>query len=434
MSKQSKTYHIITYGCQMNYSDSARIAAVLEGSGLTCCDDPTQADLVVINSCSVRQMAEDRTHGQINKLSKLSPRPKIIATGCLVSQKIVKKMLQAGKLDLHLPIKDIVKLPQYLKDWNLYSKRATDTYEHYLQIIPKPDKEFSAFLPIMTGCNNFCTYCAVPYTRGREVSRPIADVVKEAELLAKKGCLQITLLGQNVNSYGSDWSLDKKPHFVELLEKVANIKGLQRIYFISSHPKDMSEDLLKVISKYDNLCKYIHLPLQAGDNQVLKNMNRHYTGEDYFKLVEKIKKYLPSAAISTDIIVGFPGETKTQFLKSAEVFKHVQFDMAFISEYSPRPQSVAFQIKDNVTHQEKVRRKYVLNELLTESSLVKNTQLLNTIQPILVTQSKKDNILIGYTEGLKQVHFSGSTSLIGKIIKVKIIKSFPWGMKGEVIK
>lgn len=484
---KAKTFCIITFGCAMNYSDSDRIEAILVENGLVKTKKDIEADLVIINSCSVRQMAEDRTYGKISKLAKLKKRPRIVATGCLVSDKIWKKLLGKNKFDLCLPIDRMIDLPKYLEEWSLnkYQKSNikyqtitnkmssrtgrirrggdyprsgissvtenikveneipdqvgddTNKYKHYLDIVPKGKQSFSAYIPIMTGCNNFCSYCAVPYTRGREVSRPMADILEEARKLADSGCVDLTLLGQNVNSYINQKSKIKnqktKNNFVELLKNISNIEKLKRIFFISSHPKDMSENLIKLVASRDNLCNYIHLPVQAGDNEILKKMNRHYTREQYFELVAKIRKIIPGVALTTDLIVGFPGETEEQFEQSVDLFKKCKFDMAFIAEYSPRPKTAAANLNDDVPKAEKHRRKKFLNdEVLAVTALENNQKLEGKILPVLISRTTK-NGLIGLTEGLKQVHIKGDKKMIGQILPIKIVKAMAWALNGEII-
>lgn len=454
MKKNSPSkYYIITFGCQMNHSDSQRMAALLLANGLVQAKNEDEADLIIINSCSVRQMAEDRTYGKINKLAKKKNRPRIVATGCLVSDKIRNKLLRQSKFDLCLPIDRMIDLPEYLEKWGLIKVLGSrfkvlgkelikeGNYKHYLDIVPRFEQTFSAYLPIMTGCNNFCSYCAVPFTRGREVSRPMKDIIKEAKALADNGCVELILLGQNVNSYrgelkvqSSKLKVGNNNKFVELLEKISDIKQLKRILFISSHPKDMSDELIDLVASRDNLCKYIHLPLQSGDDEILKKMNRYYTQRDYLKLAKKIKDRISGVVISTDVIVGFPGETEKQFANTCRVFKEVGFDMAYISEYSPRPKTAAAKLVDDVPNVVKAKRKKILNDdYLAKSSLANKKRLLNKVIPVLVSKNNRKGTLIAYTQGLQQVHLEGDKSLIGKIIDAKITEVFIWGMKGTTI-
>ncbi len=311
-------YHIITYGCQMNRSDSERIAAVLAKKGYQHSPTTQGADLVVINMCSVRQKPVDKIKNQI---SRLGSQAKIVLTGCVLEsdKKYFEKM---G-----------VKIKQF-------------------QEIEKI-KPVSELVPIMRGCDNFCSYCVVPYTRGREKYRSAKVIIKEVKSLLKKGIKEITLLGQNVNSY---------PDFVGLLRKITALEGNFRIKFITNHPKDFSEQLIKEMASNPKIVKYVHLPFQSGDNTILKKMNRGYTCQQYLVLIAKIKKAMPQVEISTDVIVGFPGETKKQFEKTVAIMKKVKFVQAYISKYSSRSGTVSDKLKDNVPLEEKKRREQVLRK------------------------------------------------------------------------
>jgi len=443
-----KTYKIIIFGCQMNHSDAERMATVLENCGLAEAKTEAVADLVVIYSCSVRQMAEDRTYGKIMKLARMKKRPRILATGCMVSDKIWRKLLRKNRFDLCLPIDRMIDFPKYLKKWGLIDAMPKDKFDHYLDIIPKNKQNFSAYIPIMTGCDNFCSYCAVPYTRGREVSRPMADIVAEAKQLAENGCIELTLLGQNVNSYAPQIQKAKskkqshnlkpgnvrKNSFVDLLEAISDIKQLKRIYFISSHPKDMSDELIKLVGERENLANYIHLPIQSGDDEILRAMNRHYTRADYMKLIEKIRRHIPGAAIVTDVIVGFPGETDEQFDNTCRVFDKVGYDMAFIAEYSPRPKTAAAKLEDDVPRSVKKRRKKILNDdYLMKSALANNEKLVGQTVMVLFHRKNKGEY-IGYTEGMKQVHVKSDVNIIGQLLPVKITQALKWGLEGKIVK
>ena len=421
----------------MNYSDSDRLESYLLQTGLEKSRNENNADLVVINSCSVRQMAEDRTYGKIEKLARRKKRPRIVATGCLVSDKIWKKLLGKNKFDLCIPIDRITDLGEYLEKWKLIPIREKSTdneYRHYLEIMPQRNKLFSAQVPIMTGCNNFCSYCAVPYTRGREVSRPKEEILNEIKQLVTNGCFELTLLGQNVNSYGNDWHSGKnKNDFVDLLKLISDIKQLKRIYFISSHPKDMSDELIRLVAEKKNICNYIHLPLQAGSDEILKVMNRKYTREDYLKLVRKIRKAIPEVTLSSDIIVGFPGESREQFEQSLEMARIAKYDMIYIGEYSSRPKTAASRMKDDVSRPEKKRRKKELNDILEKHCLERNNSYINQRMEIIFHKYVKGK-LVGYTEGLKQVYTKGNKDYIGKMGLVKITKAMNWALEGKIIK
>ncbi len=325
-------YYIITYGCQMNKNDSERIAMFLENLGYQPASKENEADLILINMCSVRQSAVDRVYAKVDKYFK---NKKIILAGCILKRD--KEKLKNKVSEFWHPDK-------------------------YFDCLPKYQSKLSAFVPIITGCNNFCSYCVVPYTRGREKSRELKEILCQIKNLIKRGYKEITLLGQNVNSYQ-----DKKTNFANLLKKINNIKGDFQIKFLTSHPKDMSDELIEVIANCPKIIKEIHLPLQSGDNQILKRMNRHYTVNQYKNLVKKIRRKIPQAKISTDIIVGFPGETKKQFQNTAKVVKEIKFDNAYIAKYSPRHGTAAFKMKDNVPLKEKKRREKILRRIIDES-------------------------------------------------------------------
>jgi len=324
-------YHIITYGCQMNKSDSERIAAQLEEKNYQPAGQIKTADLVIINVCSVRQSAVNRVYSKIGQIRSANPRAKLVLTGCLLFKD--KKRLQK-QVDQIWPIID-------------------------LKARPKCQSSREAWLPIMTGCNNFCSYCVVPYTRGREYSRPAPEIIREAKDLIKKEYQTITLLGQNVNSYKS-----KKINFPKLLKMISQIPGHFQIKFITSHPKDMSDELIKVISQSNKISKEIHLPVQSADNQILKKMNRGYTIGHYKKLIKKIRRVIPQAQISTDIIVGFPSETEKQFQNTVNLVKEIVFKQAYVAAYSSRDGTTANRLKDDISPDEKKRRKRTILNLV----------------------------------------------------------------------
>jgi len=339
-----KKYFIITYGCQMNYNDSERWAYKLEKQGYKPAEKMEQADLVLINMCSVRQKPVDKVYQKINYLNSLKKKTEIILTGCILKED--KEKLK-NKVDKILPIIDFNSPCKY---------KFRD----------------KAFVPIMTGCNNFCSYCVVPYTRGPEKSRPADEIIKEVKNLIKKGYKEITLLGQNVNSYSYNMKHvtcnikygNGKINFPKLLRLINDLKGNFSISFLTSHPKDMSDELIEAIAKCEKVKKYIHLPVQSGDNEILKKMNRNYTVEHYKELVKKIRKKIPKVVLTTDIIVGFPGETEKQFENTKKLVEEIKFDNIYVARYSPRPGTAAFKMKDDVSPEEKMRRKKILEEIL----------------------------------------------------------------------
>ncbi len=331
-------YFIATYGCQANYADSERISRKLKDAGYTKAKKIEKADLIVINACSVRQSAMDRVYAKINKYKN----KKIILAGCV---------LLADRKKLKEKVAEIWHPDEYFDPpagGPIYSSKS------------------SAYVPIMTGCNNFCSYCAVPYTRGREKSRPAKEIIKEIKKLIKKNYKEIWLLGQNVNSYSSP-----PVKFPSLLKIINDLPGDFQIKFLTSHPKDMSDELIKTITKCEKVSKEIHLPLQSGDNTILKRMNRKYTIGHYKNLIRKIRKYIPEAKISTDIIVGFPDETKKQFENTAKAMKEMKFFKAYIACYSPRPGTAAFKLKDNISRQEKKERRKILVKILEKQNAQK---------------------------------------------------------------
>lgn len=420
----------------MNHSDSERMAAVLEKHNFKPTPSIGEADLVVFNTCGVRQMAEDRVYGQIHNVKRKAQskkrKIKIIVTGCLANRKDVQRRLR-DKVDLFCETKDFHK--KFRNMQRAARPKITNTPNEniaYLSIRPKHANKHSAYVPIMTGCNNFCAYCVVPYARGREVSRPASEILLEVRSLVKKGCREITLLGQNVNSYN-----DGKNNFPQLLKKIDSIPGKFWIRFISNHPKDVTEEMIETAAKCEKVCECFHLPIQSGNDEIIKKMNRKYTAKQYLKLVKKIKaaykKYKPTApyAITSDIIIGFPGETKRQFMDSAEIMKKVEYDMAFFGQYSPRPGTAAWKMKNNVSKTEKARREKYLNEILKKTSLENNKKYVGKFQEILV-EKKKDGFYFGKTRTTKNVKvISKKKNIVGKFKKVKIIHANAWNLEGS---
>ncbi len=422
-------YFLATYGCQMNKSDGERVAAVLEKTGYKSALDIQGADLVVINMCSIRQSAVDRVYGLINKIPK-NKKVKSILTGC-----ILKKDLKKFKkiFDFVLNIKTLERWPEILQqDSYCYYPNPRDEKlnkvfnTNYLKIEAKPLGSFSALIPISTGCNNFCSYCAVPFARGPLICRPHQEIVREVKRLVKAGFREIWLLGQNVNDYES-----KNIQFPELLSMINDIPGNFWIRFTSPHPKDFSEKTIKVMTECNKITPYLNLPVQSGDNKVLKKMNRPYTIEKYKKLVKKIREKIPNICLSTDVIVAFPGETKKQFENTVKLFKEIEYDMAYIAIYSPRPQTTAAKLKNTITRSEKQKRYDVLTEIIKKTALKNNKKYINKTVDVLVSDSKQGS-LTGKTKSYKTVRLRGPKNLVGKFIKVKITEPSPWGLKGTL--
>lgn len=396
-------YYIETYGCQMNVYDSELVGGQLEKLGYSNTDNVENADLIFLNTCSIREKAEDTVHNRLNNLHHLKKKnPKLLIglLGCM-AQNLKDDILESKPFvdiilgpDSYRNLEDIIK---YRKtDINNIVDTRLSKYEVYDDLFPSRKAGINAWISIMRGCDKFCTFCIVPFTRGRERSRPIDTIIKEAENAVENGFVEITLLGQNVNSYSTPGG-----DFPVLLEKVAQVKGIKRIRYTSPHPQDINDDLLKIMSKYENICNYIHLPLQSGSNKILKRMNRTYTKKQFLDLVIKIKSYLPNCSISTDIIVGFPGETEKDFIETLDVVKQVNFNFSYMFKYSSRPGTKAAQFSDQLTEKTKQKRLEELIELQKNITLRVNQQKIGTVENILIEkESKKSNLFwAGRTEG-----------------------------------
>lgn len=408
----------------MNRSDSERIAAVLESNGYKKASNMDEADLIVVNMCSVRQSAVDRVYGKIFDFAKLkvkNQKLKVILTGCVLKR---DRRKFAEYFDYILNIRDLPRWPKILN-----SKCKILNTNDYLKIQPKYFSFPVAYVPISTGCNNFCTYCVVPYTRGPLIHRPAKDIIKELKELVKKGYKEIWLLGQNVNSYKSQ---SPKINFPKLLKMVNDIPGEFWIRFTSSHPKDLSDELIKTMAESEKITPYLNLPVQSGDDKILRKMNRDYTIQKYKNLIKKIRKKIPDIALSTDIIVGFPGETKEQFKNTAKLLREIKFDMVYIAQYSSRPGTAATKMDDDVPQKEKKRREKVLTEILKKTALGKNKKYIGKIVKILPLKWKKE-FLFGKSFHYKSVKTKGLKKVLGKFIKVKIINASPWGLLGKQV-
>jgi tRNA-2-methylthio-N6-dimethylallyladenosine synthase len=417
-----KKYHIITIGCAMNFSDSERISSFLDDLGYAETRQRSKADLVIINTCGVKQTSESRVYGLVPQLKKDNGDVKIVITGCVSGRPDVQRRMK--QVDLWLPIKDMVKLAEFL---NAGQKQLPDSY---LKIAPKYNSRISAQVPIGTGCDNFCSYCVVPYARGREVYRSSAEIVSEVRDLVARGYKEINLIAQNVNSYK-----DGEVNFAQLLKSVNSIEGNFWIRFVSSHPKDMSEQLIKTIAECGKCCHHIHLPVQAGDDEVLARMNRKYTVEHYRNLLVLIRSYLPDVSITTDIIVGFPGETDEQFEHTADLAEWAKFDNIYIGKYSQRPYTAAAKFKDDVTRLEKKRREEALMDIMRRTAAENHQKYLGQTTEILVEQFSKGNFF-GRTRDNTFVKISNKdigSDLVGQIVAVRITEARDFGMDGELI-
>ena len=435
------TYYIDTMGCQMNENDSLKYAGIFENMGFKKAESEEDANIVLFNTCCVRENAENTLFGRLGFLKNRKSDKKdfyIVVVGCMTQQKhIIEKIINSYNwVDVVLGTNSMQKLPRKLYNAMFNKKDKIEYYDIDNEIIEGVpvvyNDKYKASVSIIYGCNNFCSYCIVPYVRGREHSRKIQDIVNDVEELAQKGYKEIMLLGQNVNSYGND--LKDGTNFPKLLREIEKIDGIEIIRFMSPHPKDFSDELMDTIAKSKKIARQIHLPLQSGSTRILKEMNRKYTKEDYLKIVEKLKKADSNISFSTDIIVGFPGETREDFEETLDVVKKVEYDQIYMFIYSKREGTVAANIKDDTKYEEKVDRLEELKHLY-ESNLPKlNKKYIGTIQKVLVEGKSKNNdkLYTGRTSSNKTVIFEADDSYIGTIQKIKIISEHLWYLKGKI--
>ena len=434
-----KTYHIKTYGCQMNEHDSENIKAILEELGFTYCDDYENSDLVLLNTCSIRENAHNKAFGMLGRLKHLKEsRPNLIVglCGCMAQEEgVVKEIMDKYRwVSFVFGTHNLHRLPYLLNENMKSNKSEIEVFSYEGNIVEgmpvKRDSKYKAFVNIIYGCDKFCTYCIVPFTRGKQRSRLKEDIVREVEELVRDGYKEVTLLGQNVNAYGKD--LDLGYGMEDLLEEVSRT-NIPRIRFVTSHPWDFTDKMIEVIGKHPNIMPAIHLPVQSGSSRILKLMGRRYTKEDYLTLFDKIKKNVPRVSISTDIIVGFPGEDEEDFLDTLELCNSCKFDNAFTFIYSPRENTAAARLKDDTPLSVKEDRLHRLNEVVNKYFLENNEKLVNTTVPVLVEGiSDKKNELFGYTDTNKLINFKGDSSLIGQIVNVKVVDAKTWSLDGEL--
>ena len=459
----SRSYKIITFGCQMNEHDSEVISGMLTQRGYTeaAGEDMRNTDIVIINTCSIRENADKRffgTLGQLKKIKLANPNFTVCVCGCMMQQEhITKKLRQSYPwVDVIFGTHNIHEFPDMLEemfqrrstgeDWTVNQIRSSRefrvdrVYRDSDRIVEGlPAKRLfghKSFVNIMYGCNNFCTYCIVPYTRGREKSRRPEDIIAEVKALAADGVKEVTLLGQNVNSYrgvsadsGNEWD------FADLIYALNEVEGLERIRFMTSHPKDLSDKLIAAFAECDKLCNYIHLPVQAGSSSVLRRMNRKYTREQYLELVRKLREAVPGIAISTDIIVGFPGETEEDFCETLSLAEEIQYDSAFTFLYSPRRGTPAADYENQIPEDVKHDRFNRLVEVMNRGSKARNAAFVGRVCRVLVDgpDKKSSGILNGRTEEFKLVDFEGPEELIGSMVDVEITASNTFSLQGRIV-
>ena len=433
----SKTYHIHTYGCQMNVADSELVESILIAQGYLNSNDPNKADAIFINTCSIREHAEDKVHSQLGRYELIKKeRPDVIigVLGCM-AQSLKHDLLEKKSfVDIILGPDSYRRLPDLLKRSEGHPQSLVDTklsrFEVYDDLFPSRNEGINAWISIMRGCDKFCTFCIVPFTRGRERSRNTLSILEEAKEAVKQGYKEITLLGQNVNSYHYE-----DYQFNHLLEAVAGVPGIQRIRYTSPHPQDITEELLSTMSKHKNICNYIHLPLQAGSDKILKRMNRTYTKSHFLSLVQRIRDILPDVGISTDIIVGFPGETDEDFGQTIEVMNEVKFDSAFNFKYSSRRGTKASEYEDKVQEEIKQQRLEQVIDLQKKHTLERNMDLVGTLQAVLVEKESKmsSDYWAGRTDSNKWVIFKKENIPKKDMVSVVIKEAKGITLHGEFI-
>ncbi len=440
---EGKKYNIITFGCQMNEHDSETIAGMLQERGCVEALTPVESDITIINTCSIRENADKRffgTLGQLKKIKEKNPEYVACVCGCMMQQQHIIDTVKSKYpwVDIIFGTHNIHRFPELLSKVYGEKRKISEVFEDSADIVEGlPAKRLyrhKSFVNIMYGCNNFCTYCIVPYTRGREKSRHPEDIIDEISKLAADGVREVTLLGQNVNSYRGVDGEGRQWDFADLIYEIDDIPGIQRIRFMTSHPKDLSDKLIQAYVDCGKLCNYIHLPVQSGSNAVLRRMNRKYTRERYLELVEKLRKVVPDITISTDIIVGFPGETEEDFQDTLDLVKKVGYDSAFTFLYSVRQGTPAAGYEDQVPEDVKHQRFDRLVDLINAGSAEKNAAYKGRVEKVLVDgPSKKDpKTMTGRTEGFKLVDFAGSPELTGTMVDVEITEGKTFSLKGRL--
>lgn len=478
MKKQVRHYLVQTFGCQMNHSDSERFAAILERIGYAATEAATEADLIIYNSCSVRQKAEDRILGQgsyISKLKRKNPDLKVVLTGCMArrtwkgtsktgspiqmtqSDRETELQTQMPWVDIVIETKDFAKLPGKLG----FDVNISEAPEHYLSYKPVYKNDFQTFVPISTGCDHFCTFCIVPFARGGEVCRKADSIIDEVEERIANGTKDLTLLGQTVNRWVNpkydeelkqgmiantripelnnhlmaDADCNDPKDFLQLMQRLDQIPGDWWMSFVSSHPNYMTDELIDFIAESKHIRPYLHFALQSGSDEILKRMNRRHTIDEFVAKTLRMKDKIPGLGLSTDVIVGFPGETEEQFMQTADVMNKLGFDMAYISEFSPRKGTAAGLLKDDISREEKSRRKKYLNdEILAKTAGDNNNAMLNTKQKVLITGKDRNGKIKGRTANNKDTTVTGVTTGLGSFVSAEITACTPWALTAKALK
>lgn len=438
----NKTYFIHTYGCQGNEADSETMAGILELMGFTKSLSEKNSDLIIINTCAIRENAENRIWGELGRLKAFKrENPNLILglAGCMTQEEnVVERVLRTYQhVDLVFGTHNIYKLPEYVETAMFSKERVIEVYSQEGEIVENLPKirnhRFKAWVNIMFGCDEFCTYCIVPYTRGKERSRSKDEILLEIQELVTKGYKEVTLLGQNVNAYGKDFK-DQEYTFGDLLKDLDQT-GIERIRFTTSHPHDLDLKTMEAMKNSKHIMPHFHLPVQSGSNQVLKRMNRHYTKDSYLNVLKQLKEHVPGISVTTDIIVGFPGETDTDFNETLDLVEQAEYEGAFTFIFSKREGTPAAKFADETPLEVKKQRLYLLNDYINQGYLKGNQRFLNQTVKVLVDGTSKydDNVLAGYTEHNKLVNFKGDKSLIGQIVDVRITLAKTWFLLGEAV-
>lgn len=439
---ENKSYFIKTHGCQANLRDEETFKGILNSFGMKEVLDIKKADLILINTCAVRENANDKVYAEIGNIKHLKAKNKdliLIVAGCMVeTTDTLNKLINTySHIDILLGTHNIKNLANdletYLKEKNVRIVDVSSKEGEIVEDLPSSrNNSFSAFVNITFGCDKFCSYCIVPFTRGKERSRSLDDILKECKLLKKEGYLEVTLLGQNVDSYGKD--LNPQVSFAKVLESVAEL-GFKRVRFLTSYPSDFKDDVIEVIARNENIMKYIHLPIQSGSDAILKRMNRRYTSKEYLDLVTRIRNKIPNIALSTDIIIGFPQESDEEAKESLEFISKIGYSSAFTFIYSKREGTIAAKIDDKVPYEKKVERFKAMQTELEKSFYLDNQKHIGKVEEVLVVGTSKTNkeALQGILENNKTVNFIGPKSLIGTIVKVKLTENKTYAFKGELV-
>ena len=436
---KDKKYLILTYGCQMNVHDSEYISGIMEDIGYTKTEEMDDANVIIVNTCAIRENAHNKAEGMLGRIKHLKETHNdiiVIFCGCMAQEEgLVNKIKDYKWIDIICGTHNYHKIPKYISEYLNKENTVREVYSIegnvYENIPVKRDSKYTAWVNIQYGCDKFCTYCIVPYTRGKQRSRNHQDIIDEVRELYNNGYQEVTLLGQNVNAYGKDFA--DNYDFADLLGEVSQT-GIPRIRFVTSHPWDFTDKMIDVISECENIMPYIHLPLQSGSTRILEKMGRKYTRDEYRRLFYKIKEMIPNVAITTDIIVGFPGETEEDFMETLDLVDELKYDLAYTFIYSKREGTPASCFEDDTSEEVKKERLQRLNEKINQYARENNEKYLGKVVKVLVEgESDKPGKLMGYTDTMKLVNIDNKKDVIGKIIDVKITEAKTWSLDGEVV-